>query len=227
MALGVVVLHSMVDDVYYGYGGAGIVALFVPMAFASRVRGAARPRARRPVRTAWVAGSVASLAALTIIVPSIRARIHANLGAVMQTRLELKTFEWPKWPLQDAVRRSFQKELEPAVAQYTSALALDPSNVTANRRLGQIQLSLGRYRDARLHLAAAFVAAPAQPAARQMYGESLAATGEIEPAAQLWRSKPFDEDQLQLRQAWYDMTDQETASRIAAARALLGPAGRE
>jgi predicted Zn-dependent protease len=157
----------------------------------------------------------------------VRAQFRANLGALRQTRVELAVYEWPKWPLQDAVRRAHEIDLAPALADFHAALELDPTNVTANRRLGQIELSLARYQDARTHLAAAFMAAPGQTATRQLYGESLAATGDVPQAAQMWRSIPLDQDQLQLRQAWHEMSDQEIAKRIASARALMrGAAAR-
>ncbi|MDH7487862.1 MAG: hypothetical protein QHJ81_16510, partial [Anaerolineae bacterium] len=40
---------------------------------------------------------------------------YANLGAVRQTQAELAVYEWPKYPLQDAVRREQRDALTPAV----------------------------------------------------------------------------------------------------------------
>ena len=91
-----------------------------------------------------------------LLLPTTRAAFQANLGALLQTRAELLPYRWPDWPIQDALRRAPEINLSPAIARYTSALALDPANVTANRRLGQIALSRGDYGTARTYLEAAY-----------------------------------------------------------------------
>jgi len=150
------------------------------------------------------AGVAAILALAVLLLPGPRAAFRANLGAVAQTQAELSVYRWPQWPVQDAVRRSPDVNLAPASAHYRAALALDPANVTANRRLGQIELSLGQYQAARRHLEAAYAAAPSQRATRQLLGESYALAGEIERAAALWRTIDVSQGQLRLRQWWYD-----------------------
>ena len=89
------------------------------------------------------------LTVAALALPSGRAVIQANLGTLAQTRAELSVYQWPAWPIQDALRRSPEVSLEPAIARYAAALALDPRNVAANRRLGQIELSKGQYDAAR------------------------------------------------------------------------------
>lgn len=54
--------------------------------------------------------------------------------------------------------------LEAALRHYRGALTIDPGNVTANRRMGQIELSRAQYDDARRHLSAAYRGAPEQRA---------------------------------------------------------------
>jgi hypothetical protein len=46
-----------------------------------------------------------------------------------------------------------------------------------------------------------------------MLGESLALTGDIDGAAALWRTIPLEQDQLAIRQAWYDRTADQQAAR--------------
>jgi len=133
----------------------------------------------------------------------------------------LSVYRWPQWPVQDAVRRSPDVNLAPAIAHYRAALALDPANVTANRRLGQIELSLGQYQAARRHLEAAYAAAPSQRATRQLLGESYALAGEIERAAALWQTIDVSQGQLRLRQRWYDhIGELQQGARLA--RAVAG-----
>ena len=141
-------LHGLLDDVSYGYGGVGALALFVPFALLAR-RSAGTPR--RPVRSSRrvliaLAGTAAISLALAAVHPAVRAQVAANRGALQQTRAELSVYRWPAWPVQDALRRSDAVNLGPALRHYHEALALDARNVTANRRVGQIELSRAQYR---------------------------------------------------------------------------------
>ena len=161
-----------------------------------------------------------TLALVLALLPSIRAAFQANLGAVAQGRAELGVYEWPEWPIQDALRRSAEVDLGPAVAQFEAALALDPANVTANRRLGQIALSRGEEAAARQHLEAA--AASDQHATRLLLGESYAIAGEIDRAAALWQGLDLSQCQLPLREWWYDhlgQPEKAAAVQLAAERA--------
>ena len=116
------------------------------------------------------------------------------------------------------MRRSPDVNLAPAIARYRAALALDPDNVTANRRLGQIELSLGQYPAARRHLEAAYTAAPNQRATRQLLGASYALEGETERAAALWRTIDVSQGQLELRQWWYHQIGElQQGARVARA----------
>lgn len=206
-ALATIVLHGLVDDAFYGYDGRGALLLFVPLAVL--VRGArladggeAPGSGRRVARAVGTLGIALGL--VVLLSPTARAAAQANLGAVLQTRAELSTYRWPTWPLQDAVRRSPQVDLAPAIARYRAALALDPGNATANRRLGQIELARGEEAAARQHLEAAYARAPEQRATRQLLGESYAIAGDLKWAADLWRTVDVSQQQLELRRWWYE-----------------------
>jgi hypothetical protein len=167
----------------------------------------------------WLLAPVLALAAL--LPPGPRAAFQANLGAVAQTQAELSVYHWPEWPVQDAVRRSSEVDLAPAVARYQAALTLNQRNATAQRLLGQIGLSLGEYETARQHLEAAYAAAPGQRATRQLLGESYAIEGEVERAAALWRTVDTGLGQLALREMWYySIGEPERAAWVAEAAAL-------
>ena len=92
-------------------------------------------------------------------------------------------------------------------------LALDPDNVSALRRLGQIELSLGEYEKAHEHLQQAYTLAPNQQAGRFLLGESYAVAGDVERAAALWGTISnylgWDHDKFTMpafaaRQRWYE-----------------------
>lgn len=228
LALLVIALHGLVDDVYYGYGGVGAVFLLVPLALLSRRGEYARQGGWRPGRRGAVIACGAAMAGFVLAVswPTSRALAWSNLGAIRQTRLELSTYHWPEWPLQDEVRRAHELELIGSIGYYRAALENEPNCTSANRRLGQIELSLGEYDDARRHLARAYAAAPSQPATRQLFGESLALTGSVEWAADLWRTLPLEQDQLAIRQYWYNTAgDAGRAQWLKEAIALARPAG--
>jgi tetratricopeptide (TPR) repeat protein len=156
-----------------------------------------------------------------MVVPAMRAAVTANSAALAQTQRELAVYRWPAWPVQDALRRTPIVDAASLVEEYRQALALAP-NASASMRLGQIELSLGDYESARAHLAAAYETAPSRPAVRQLLGEALAITGDVDGAANLWRTLPLGADQLQIREGWYRLIDEpQLAARIhqAAARA--------
>jgi hypothetical protein len=246
MALGIILLHGLVDDAFYG--SRGVLLLFVPFAVLAYTAPPDALLARRPsfvgdVTLSGLNGQLSAaqitskashmhrpdasaqttglsmtgvgvrlLAAALILIlallPGTRALVQANLGALLQTRAELSVYEWPKWPIQDALRRPARGspppvDLAPAVARYRAALALDPANAAANRRLGQIELSQGDYAAAQAHLAAAYASAPDQRATRQLLGETAALAGDPARAVALWRSVDPGEGQLLLREWWY------------------------
>jgi hypothetical protein len=229
-ALAVILLHGLVDDAFYGYGGWGVLLLFVPFGVLARVREAKTatsvggPAAERTnVRTNLVRGSlVALLLGATFLVPQMQSVFLANLGALAQTQAELSVYRWPQWPIQDSLRRSSDVNLTRAIAYYRAALAIDPANATANRRLGQIELARGDYDASCRHLQAAYAAAENQRAVRQLWGECLALSGDIQAAATLWQTVDMSQQQLELRQWWYwYLGEQERAARIAAAERVL------
>jgi tetratricopeptide (TPR) repeat protein len=159
-----------------------------------------------------------ALTALVFVWPGNRAAFQANLGAVEQTVAELSVYEWPAWPLQDDLRRTGGVDLAAAEARYTAALLLDPGNVTAHQRLGQIALARGDLDAAEHHLAAAYAAAPDRRPVRQLLGEIYALQGEPERAVQLWQGLDLRSGQLPAREFWYGHVEQpEHLERLRAA----------
>jgi O-antigen ligase len=234
-ALGVILLHGLVDDAFYGYDGRGVVLLFTPFALLARPglvpQGVSQQSAPlgtsriRPLLTPWGSTAILALTAslvLAVCLPGTRAIVRANLGTLAQTRAELSLYEWPAWPIQDALRRSPEVDLAPAIAHFEAALALDPANVTANRRLGQIELSRGQYDAAQGHLENALARSPWQRATRQFLGESYAINGQTARAAELWRTVDLSQGQLTGRLWWYEhLGETEHRLRLEETRKLV------
>ncbi len=213
-SLGVMCLHGLLDDPFYGYGGGAIPFVLIPLGVLGRE--AALPRKRR---LAWwtpaLAGVVGLMGLLVLLWPPTRALREANLGALAQTQAELAVYEWPRYSFQDQLRRDGIVDLEPAITHYQNALALDPLNPTAHRRLGQIALARGEYAQARQHLEHAYVRAPAQFATRVLLGELYALDGDTTRAAALWRGIDPQTGSLETRRWWYEfLGDQERLKRI-------------
>jgi O-antigen ligase len=204
---GVLCLHGMVDDAFFG--SRGVLVMLLP--FATLRREEARAPARRPAmppaqvdRAGLLAAAGIALALAAALLPQVRSQLQANLGTLYQTRFELAQYDWPEWPIQDELRRAQGYNIEPALARYGAALALDGANETANRRLGQIMISRGEYAAAGFRLATAYGSGYANQAGRQLYGEWLAMEGRPQEAAAVWRTLDLRQGQLEAREWWYE-----------------------
>jgi hypothetical protein len=199
IALIVILAHGLVDDALYSSGG--VLLLFAPLAFAPPpARRASWPRRGLAV---GLAVTLPLLAALALVWHRpLLSGFYSNLGAVHQSQAELSLYSWPEWPIQDAVRRSV--DLRRPVAEFEQALAWDPANPTAHRRLGMIELSLGEYETALANLQAAFRREAGSQTTRQLLGEALIANGQIEQGRALWSTVSNAQMQLDIRVFWYE-----------------------
>lgn len=231
ISLTALVVHGMFDAALYS--SRMVPLMFVPVGLAlglkpDMMRRVGKRRQQRPFLFFLFLFALCVL----LLMPATRAAFLADLGVVYQTRAELSVYNWPDWGIQDAVRRSPDVDLSPAIAYYRQALTLNPDNVTANRRLGQIELSLGQYDAARAHLLRAYARAPWQQANRFLLGESYAIAGDVDQAVPLWRTVTaqlwWDYDWIgpQLfrnRQWWYEsIGEPRKAAWIAETIALVG-----
>jgi putative inorganic carbon (HCO3(-)) transporter len=219
VALTALLVHGAVDT--ESYATPAVVLLFLPIGFALGLGGPRAVRARP--RATQLAVSAGILLVLFLLLAPARAALLSNLGAVAQTRAELSQYRWPDVPIQDALRRSPGVDLAPAIEHYRAALAVDATDATANRRLGQIELARGQYEAARRYLEAAYASAPEQQATRQLLGESYAIAGDTSRAAALWAGLDLGEGQLTLRTWWYEhIGEPEKAQRIREVAKKLG-----
>ncbi len=205
---------SLVTLITYGLQDAELYArstapiLFVPFAFALALEWRAirhyGSHQRLLHADGWLLMLTPVLALLALVLwPGSLAMMQANLGAVGQTRAELTIYHWPNWAIQDDVRRQNAVDLSQARVYYQSALAMDPSNSTAHRRLGQLALAQGDIANARQHLEAVYRLAPQDHLARQLLGEIYAITGNTDKALTLWSNLSNAQGQFDERAWWY------------------------
>jgi hypothetical protein len=198
-SLVIMLVHGLVDDALYS--SRGVVLLFLPLAFAvPALRRATLPSRQQQLVVGFSAVGLALLLGLLSWRPLL-SMIDANLAAVRQSRTELGEYTWPEWPIQDALRR--EVDLSESIQGYQRALALNPANTTAARRLGQIELSLGDYEAALEHLSQAYRYRPSDTATRRLLAEALVVNGRIEEGQAFWESVNNDQNQLKWREFWY------------------------
>jgi hypothetical protein len=221
-SLTALVVHGAVDGGLYA--SKAVLLLFVPLGMAyglaQKPSVLPEPGARR---AAPVLVFLAALLAVLLLLPAVRAAVQANIGALDQTRSELAAYRWPLVPLQDVLRRPGGVDLSAAEARFRAALALNPENVTANRRLGQIALANEQRAVARRYLDTAYAFRPSERPTRQMLGELAALDGDTARAADLWRGTAFAGSGLQVRKWWYGsyLGQPEAAEALARAEVTL------
>jgi hypothetical protein len=211
----ILILHGLVDDAIYGTRM--VILLFVPFAFAvPELLRAKTPDARQQVRAIFVGLLIVGIILIFSWRP-VLSLFNSNLAAVRQGQAELGVYEWPEWPVQDAVRS--EVDLAPAIEGYERAISLNPGNASARRRLGQILLSLGEYGEAIRHLEDAYAQAPWDNATRQLLGEAYLVHGRVDDGDALWSRVNNAQGQLQLRAGWYSYIDAREESDIVSAMA--------
>ena len=226
-AVTVLALHGVVDDALYGYhGGKAVALMFIPFGVLARPGEQLRalreerlhaPQPGRPRPTILVFAGAAGIAVMLglLLLPATRAMFYRNMGALAQTQAEMSAYRLHReGSIQDAMRLRPDVNLQPAINDYLAALGQDPMDPGANRRLAQIELTLGRFEDAHAHLLKAYASAPHQRATRQLLGESYAIRGQVAEAVRLWRTVDVSQDQLTIRVWWYSLfTKQEERAR--------------
>jgi tetratricopeptide (TPR) repeat protein len=194
-----------------------VLVMFLPIGFALALHWALINRQSMSAEipqfchSAPVVGGAGVMPILALIVlctwPGTWEKFYTNLGVLTQTKAELSLYRWPIWPIQDELRRQGAVDLSVAIAYYGSALALDPNNATAHRRLGQIALSQGNYPLALDHLNQAYKVEPGRQSIHRLLGEVYAVTGDVARATMLWQSIHIVSGQIDDRLWWYGYLD--------------------
>lgn len=223
-SLAAIMIHGLVDDPLYS--SRGILLLLVPFGLLAALErtlstealGNQRSNVQTLKRSNVVGWPVVLTVALTVAViggiVSIpvtagqrsnvarwQAAWHANLGVLMQTRVELTAYDqhhFSELSIGD-VRR--QEDLTPAGQEFNRAAALDPGNVTARRRQTMVALAHFNYDEAFVLMQATWDAGHRDRVTRLLYGDVLVAYGRVDEAAGVVQGLPFAQARL-LGQAW-------------------------
>jgi predicted negative regulator of RcsB-dependent stress response len=84
-----------------------------------------------------------------------------------------------------------------------AGMANSGCNAAANRRLGQLELSIGEYEDALKHLELAYESTSWDNGTRLMLGEAMLVNGRNDEGRALWADVNNAQEQLQTRVFWY------------------------
>jgi tetratricopeptide (TPR) repeat protein len=188
------------------------------------------------VRQAWGL-LTASLVFLLLVVALVffyqpaQAAWQANLGALRQSHSELSEYEPVNFEKRsiDVVRKEAGESLFPAEASYQRALEIDPTNRTALQRLASLAFSRENYAESLSYAQALWQAGHRDPTSRLLYGEALAANGQIAQAAEVLSGVTWAEFRL-MGTAWYRYWlggDAERAANAWSVVLLLNPENQD
>jgi O-antigen ligase len=205
--------HGLTDSRQYIESPWAMPALFIALALAAALGRLAlreqpfeRPRLAARLAVPVVIGAAAVVAALALNVP-LRALWATNQGAVDETRAELAP------GLDDTQRAELQ---ESAIRHYQAALALDPDQPNANRRLGNLYVALERYDEAVPLLEKAAAAEPEYPGAVKGLGLAYVWVGRTDDAAQMLARLDNRRDMVNELYTWSTFQGEQNRPDLAA-----------
>lgn len=222
LGLAAVIIHGAFDTVMYG--SRALLLLWLPVGLivaAERQTGGSEQRGTRSGlwRRRWgvVAGVTAALAIGIPFWRPLAATWQANLGAVHQTRVELRAYDRHHFgdPTLAEIRQA--ADLSVAIDHFERAVTLDPGQPTARTRLSQIALARGEYDKALAHAQAAWDAGHRDRITRLVLGDALVAHGRIDEATTIARG--LERASMRLNgQAFYQYQRHGDDTRAAYAR---------
>ena len=209
LSLAVLVVHGALDSTVYG--SRTLLLFFAPVALIVAATddhsfdgrpgaspGAPLPRLGSRRQRAVLAAAVLMFALLLALLwRPVAAAWYANLGAVAQTLVELRAYDYHQFgdPTLDQVRQ--RADLSRAIGYFDRAVALDSGQVTARTRLAQIALARGDYEAALEHALAAWDAGYQDRVTRLVVSDALVADGHPEEAAALVQGLKFARSRLE------------------------------
>ncbi len=199
VAFSAVILHGLVDVALYLERTLPVIGIVAGLLAAEYLLTAPRTVSIR--KRFYIGVVLALLAGTAIFWKPLASSVQANLGAVIQTGLELRTYDPSHFdrPTLDQVRRSI--ELSSAQTKFQEAKAL-AANLTAAQRLAEIALSRGEYAAALELIQPAWKTGAQDQVTRLVYGDALVANGQPKSAADVTRGLPWAQVRIK-SQAFY------------------------
>jgi tetratricopeptide (TPR) repeat protein len=195
-ALVIAFVHGMVD--YYLYHGNGT---FLSLALAGISTRLHSEPARRVSQKKYYIPAIAALILLgflAINLKGFRSTWNANLGAVQMAKIVLAGFPTGQW-----TELARLPQLEQAEASLHVALQGNPTNRTANHRLGLISLLRGDFSSAAADLENAHQEAPDHRGIMKALGYCYAWQGDTEKAVMLLSKISEAKDELDVYIWWW------------------------
>jgi len=190
-------VHGLVDD--YLYLGIGTLLCLVLAGLSMTLRPAMQRAATHKDLRFHSLVVLPLIGFLILNFSTVRSAWSANLGAVQMAKVELAGFPTGKW-----TEPSILPKLEQANVSFQSALEADPTNRTANHRLGLIAMLRGDFSSAILHLEKAHRGAPNHRGIIKALGYSYAWSGNIEEASLFLGKIPEARHELGVYVWWWE-----------------------
>ena len=211
----VVIIHGMLYD--YLYNGIGVILLLVPVGVSMiGILNTSGPK-QNNVKVASVstfAVSTLLIALLVINFNHVRAIWYANLAVLQMAQVELAGFPTGKW-----TEPTILPDLEPAEASLRSALQFDPTNRTANHRLGLIAMLRRDFHSAVEYLEIARNQTPEHRGIIKSLGYCYVWLGDIDRAQMFLTEIPEAAHELDVYDWWWR---QQGRDDLSANAALMG-----
>jgi hypothetical protein len=197
-ALVIAFIHGMVDNYLYN-GNGTLLSLALAGLSMPRESETANITQRNNYR---IAGFVA-LALITFFVMNlnkVRSAWYADLGAVQMAKVELAGFPTSQW-----TEPSILPKLAQAESSLRSALQTDPTNQTANHRLGLIAMLQGNFPSATAYLEEAHQKAPNHRGIIKSLGYCYVWSGNMEKAQLFLGKIPEARHELDVYIWWWGL----------------------
>lgn len=207
-SLTVAVIHGMVDD--YLYNGAGAVfSLFLVGLSLNNYQ--YKQSVVRKLDVLTVGIIIVIWAAIVLVnLNSVRSTWYTNLGAVQLAKVELTGFPNNGWAGNDIIPK-----LDVAESTFHSSLQFDPTNRTANHRLGMIAMYRMDFEAAESYLEVAHMQAPNHRGVVKSLGYSYLWSGDFQKAQLLLAQIPEVEQELNVYKWWWSSRGRNDLSDMA------------
>lgn len=208
-------IHGMVDD--YLYNGKGAVLALVPVGLTAVSTKFATPSAKRS--QSWAGFAVAGILLMSLFALNfqrVRSAWFANMGAVRMAQVELAGFPTGRWAESNMVPL-----LKAAGPSLLASLEADPSNRTANHRLGLIAMLQMDFSSALDYLEAAHAVSPGHRGITKALGYCYIWVGDFEKARNMLAGIPEARYEIDVYIWWWQTQGRDDLSEKAASMSTL------